>query len=779
MIFVSCRSCGAILGWCSEEDYAIGVYDGTQLRELGLGESRTWARDSCPICESGKMAYSRADEVERLSFTTFEVNSGLTVGCAQCHTHKYDPITHKEYYRLYAFFNNADEVDFPLAPTPVQQATYDKAKAEHARAVGEAKANLTAARNDILASLPEQEAAWKKAHPNGVPTMPSEGLALHWPMEEQELSAKGVLGNALTLDGKGQRLELDSPVTFNSDSAFTLAAWVHRTSDSGAILTKMDEGKDFRGIDFTMLKDGLLEVHLVDTWPGNAIKITTKAQFGKDAWHHVAMHYDGSKKAAGVAVFVDGKRQELTVNVDSLTGTFDIGEPWRVGSRKSGTYFGGKIDDVRAYSRVLSDAEIAQLADARLAEVLEIVAIPANDRSEEQTSVLIDYIVADRENTRGLPGKLAALEKNPPKLQQGTGMALTERGSPRRSFVQKRGNFLDPGDEVHAATPKFLHPIKVRGELPDRLDLARWILDPANTFTPRVTVNRIWQQYFGRGIVVSDGDFGTQGDKPTHPELLDWLATRFVENSWSMKTLHRLIVTSATYRQSSAARPELSERDPYNTWLARQNRHRVGAENVRDLALSASGLLNPKLKGPSVFPPLPPGIIELAFVDVINRGPWKVSQGGDRYRRGLYTFVQRTAPYPMLALFDAPESTVTCTRRERSNTPLQALTLWNDPIFVESSLALAQRLLKESDADHLIRHAFALCLSREPAPREVAALEKLYAKSLALYRDHPELADALLKGVAEPPSDLTAPEFGAWFSVSRTLLNLDEFITRK
>ena len=717
--------------------------------------------------------------VDRVN-TVSTVWLGLSVKCAQCHTHKYDPITIDEYYQLYAFFNNADETDFPLEPTPAQRAAYAEAKGKHERVVAEVTANLERLMSELTVSLPALEEAWKESNPDGVPALPAEGLVMHWPMEEGELSADGVIGNALVLNGKGQRIEIDSPIAFDSDSAFTLSAWINRSSDSGAILTKMDEREGFRGIDFTMLKDGLLEVHLVDTWPSNAIKVTTKHHFGRDAWHHVLMQYDGSEKAAGVAVFVDGQRQELTISHDTLSGSFAIDEPWRVGSRKAGTYFGGRIDDVRVYDRVLTDAEIAQLANMRLADVLKLVQIPAEERTSEQQGALIDFAVDEREDGREWRSELAALEKNPPKLQRGTGMALARSESSRRTFVQKRGVFLDPGNEVQPATPGFLHPLRVRGTIPDRLDLARWIIDPANTFTARVTVNRIWQQYFGRGIVESDDDFGTQGALPSHPELLDWLATRFVQNGWSLKALHKLIVTSATYRQSSETRLELAERDPYNTWLASQNRQRVEAETVRDLALAVSGLLDPKVKGPSVFPPLPPGVIELAFVDVINRGKWNVSEGGDRYRRGLYTFFQRTAPYPMLSLFDAPESAVACTRREKSNTPLQALTLWNDPVFTEAARALGDRIVAETgvgaSAEERIRHAYALCFSREPLPVELATLLKLKEKSAVLYGEDADLVKALFPDASD---DGASTERASWFSVARTLLNLDEFITRE
>jgi len=421
--------------------------------------------------------------------------------------------------------------------------------------------------------------------------------------------------------------------------------------------------------------------------------------------------------------------------------------------------------------------------DGPLLEVIGIAGIKSDDRTPAQQDALVDYALSGRETARELKKKLHELTSKPPRLQHGTAMGLVQRESPRRTFTHLRGDFLAPGEEVHAGTPAFLHELKRRGGEPDRLDLARWILDPDNPLTARVTVNRFWQQYFGRGIVESGEDFGSEGSPPSHPQLLDWLASRFVERDWSMKRLHRLIVCSATYRQSGAARPELAERDPYNRWLARQNRRRVEAETVRDLALAAGGLLDRRVKGPSVFPPLPAGIIELAFVDVIDRNPWRVSTGGDRYRRGLYTYFQRTSPYPMLTLFDAPDSNTACTRRESSNTPLQALTLWNDPVFMECCRALAGRVAREvppgpDAARQRIDHAVALCLSREPEQEERADLMRLYRRSLAQFEADPRGVADLLGGVTLPDST-SPPELAAWTAVARALINLDEFITKE
>ena len=302
-------------------------------------------------------------------------------------------------------------------------------------------------------------------------------------------------------------------------------------------------------------------------------------------------------------------------------------------------------------------------------------------------------------------------------LNQGvTTMVMQERASPRKTTVFIKGDFTRPADEVTPGTPATLHALQPAEGQPNRLDLAKWLVSPQNPLTPRVIVNRVWQQYFGRGIVESENDFGMQGTPPSHPELLDWLAVEWVEQGWSLKALHRLIVTSRTYRQSSSDRPELHEKDPENHLFARQQRLRLDAEIVRDVALSASGLLSQKVAGPPVYPPIPDGVLDLGQV----KRAWPLSQGEDRYRRGIYTFVYRATPPPSLNVFDAPDGYSTCTRRLRSNTPLQALTLLNDAAFFEFGVALAKIIERDG-----VETAFRRCTSRAPRQDEIAVLQKL------------------------------------------------------
>jgi hypothetical protein len=355
-----------------------------------------------------------------------------------------------------------------------------------------------------------------------------------------------------------------------------------------------------------------------------------------------------------------------------------------------------------------------------------------------------------------------------------TTLVVEERkGEPRRTTVLTKGDFTRPGEPVTPGVPSVLHPLK--SERPTRLDLARWLTSEDNPLTARVTVNRIWQQYFGRGIVETENDFGTQGTPPTHPELLDWLATEFIRSGWAMKAMHRLIVTSATYRQSSAARSDLATVDPNNKLLARQSRLRLDAEVVRDVSLAASGLLSRKMGGPPVFPPQPEGVTSVGQV----KHEWRTSKGEDRYRRGLYTFVFRNSMHPLLESFDAPNATSACTRRIRSNTPLQALNLLNDEAFVEFAQALAARVLKEGppgDGGRL-DYGFRLCTGRRPAEDERQALLSLLETQTQSFRTAPE--DAKLLAGARAPSGVATERFAAWTVVARVLLNVDETITRE
>ena len=454
-----------------------------------------------------------------------------------------------------------------------------------------------------------------------------------------------------------------------------------------------------------------------------------------------------------------------------------------------------------AWEGSLTEPQRSKLRD----EVQTALLLLPEHRNEEQKKTAFAAFRDQDEGYKKLQKKLDRFKKDEPRIT--TTMVLTERAEPRESYVFIQGDFTRKGDPVVPAVLHILQPMPAK-EKPTRLDLARWIADPQNPLTARVMVNRVWQQYFGRGLVETENDFGTQGTPPSHPELLDWLANEFMEPAaavrslngemvksaspsathltnhslnrltpqpWSLKHIHRFIVTSAAYRQSSRVRPELVTVDPNNKLLARQSRLRLDSEIIRDVCLSASGLLNPKIGGPSVHPPQPDGVMTLGQ----TKREWMASRGEDRYRRGMYTFFWRATPHPALMVFDSPDGMSACTRRPRSNTPLQALTLLNDEAFVEFAQALAARLLKEeakSDGERLER-AVRLCLARKPAPHERQRLLDLLNKEVAAFEKSPDEAAALLPKQKDPSLD--HKQLAAWTTVSRVLLNLDETITRE
>jgi hypothetical protein len=410
--------------------------------------------------------------------------------------------------------------------------------------------------------------------------------------------------------------------------------------------------------------------------------------------------------------------------------------------------------------------------------VQQALAVPAAERNGEQRKLVGEEFRKVDPELVPLLTVLNDLKTRKKQLDARitTTLVMKELAAPRETFIHLRGDFLRHGAKVEPGVPAVLCSIDGSDNVHSRLDLARWLVDRHNPLTPRVTVNRIWQQYFGQGLVETDNDFGTQGSPPSHPELLDWLARRFIDGGWGPKALHRLIVTSATYRQSSAYRGDVADRDPANRLLARMPRLRLDAETIRDIALSASGLLSGEIGGPGVYPPQPEGIYR--FTQQVKF--WKESTGDDRYRRGLYVFFWRSSPYPFLMTFDAPDANTACTRRARSNTPLQALTLANDRVFVEAAQALAARVLREAPSpsdDERIRYLYRLCFARHPAGGEVARLLELLNRERAAFAASPSNAERVAGALR--PEAVPAPEAASWAALARVTINLDEFITKE
>jgi hypothetical protein len=458
-------------------------------------------------------------------------------------------------------------------------------------------------------------------------------------------------------------------------------------------------------------------------------------------------------------------------------------------ARKIDARIGELKEKLEAASPALATAQVmweARLspASARAAarkdvpkEILAIVDTPAPRRAQEQARQLARHFRSIAPELKPVRDEIARLEKARPQVPTLPVMVELPKEKRRITRLLRKGNFLDPSDPVQPGVPKALHPLPSGGPV-DRLMLAKWLVDPKNPLTARVAVNRYWAQLFGTGIVETEEDFGTQGELPSHPELLDWLAVRYMELGWDTKALLKLIVTSATYRQSSRVTPELLARDPRNRLLARMPRVRLEAEMVRDQALALSGLLSRKVGGPSVFPPQPEGLWQAAFN---GQRTWATSRGQDKYRRALYTFWRRTVPYPSMATFDAPSREICAIRRVRTNTPLQAFVTLNDPVYVEAAQALARRVVREggSSLEGRVRYALQLCLCRPPRPEQVEHLIELYRGELARYQQDRQAAVALATEPLGPlPAGMDAADLAAWTTVANVLLNLDGVLTK-
>jgi hypothetical protein len=724
---------------------------------------------------------------------------GMTIGCAQCHDHKFDPLKTKEFYQLYAFFDQVPEkgldrtrVDNPpprlAAPTVEQAMKYVELDFK----VRDDEKTL----QDRINELGERQEKWELVTQQRPPAKPSrDGLLAEFSFEgnvsaeyaeksekqkqgtivgANDLLGEGRIGKALKLDGKNH-VEFKDAVTLERTNAFSYGAWVKFDAKSGTVLSKMEAGPGYRGFD--LIYDGKLNVHLVNTWPDNGLKVKTKEQFPQGQWMHVLATYDGSSKASGVKIYVNGKARELDVEKDALKDTIANAEPLRIGARHVASDFTGAIDEVRFYSRALS------VEDARLLTFegyMPIVMKSRGKRSDTERNDLAkffketyaeEYLRAevDVAKSRKAREDLAAQIPN--------SMIMEDMDPPRDTFVLKRGDYRNPGDKVAAAVPAFLP--KLDGPA-NRLTLARWLVSKDQPLTPRVVANRYWSLFFGAGLVRTVNDFGSQGEWPSHPELLDWLATEFRDGAvtggrpWDIKALVKLIVTSATYRQSAAATAEKLDKDPENRLLSRGPRLRLDAEFVRDNALAVAGLLNDKVGGPSVKPYQPEGIWDGVDAKYVQ------DHGEKIYRRGMYVFWRRSSHYPSFATFDAPNREVCTFLRQRTQTPLQSLTLMNDPVYVEAARGLAERVMQEeSDVDKRLLKAFRHTLGRVPKDDEIAVLKKTYETQRETFKEDAKATDDFLKvGESKMPEGVDKIDLAAMTATANVLLNLNETITK-
>jgi hypothetical protein len=726
-----------------------------------------------------------ADRVE----TTATVWLGLGLGCARCHDHKFDPISQKEFYRVFAYFNNVPErgkaIKYGNSPPVLRSPT--RRQQEVLAALDARLADARARVQALAPRLERAQARWEKSLRAPLHWSLDRGLIVHHALDGATSAkfragapayAPGRVGRAALFDGK-RYLDAGDVANFGFYDKFTLTAWVWPEGPrGGTVLARTEEQSEGEGY-AVRLQDGRVQVNLVKRWLDDAIRVQTEERLAPGAWRHVLVSYDGSRVAAGVKVYVNGRPQKLRVLLDDLNQSFATAQPLRIGAGGGpGGRFHGRIGDVRVYNRTLSADEAAVVATPE--RIDELARLPAAERGRGQAlklraCFLAKYAPAD---LRRAHAEFTDLREERQRLVESfpTTMVMEEMPAPRDTHVLIRGQYDRPGEKVTPGVPAVLGALPA-GVKNDRLAFARWLASPANPLTARVAVNRAWQMYFGAGLVRTPADFGAQGEWPSHPELLDWLATEFVRSKWDVKGLQRLIVTSATYRQSSRLTPQLRARDPENRLLARGPRQRLSAEMIRDQALFASGLLVEELGGPSVKPYQPAGLWrELADTE------YRRDSGRALYRRGLYTFWKRTVPPPALVTFDAAGREACSVRQARTNTPLQALNLLNDVTFVECARVLAQRVLREggSTAAGRLTLAFRLAVARRPRPAELKVLRAGLERHRAHYRADRNAALALVRA-GEAPRDeaLDVAELAAYTAACSVILNLDEVITKE
>ncbi len=745
----------------------------------------------------------RAEYVSDRTNTFATAFLGLTFECARCHSHKYDPITQTEYYQLSAFFATIDEFGLyshftDATPTPTLLLTTP----DRDRAIATAEAKIREA-DARIARLADERAGefntWLKALVRGRKPILT-GLIGDYPLEAIEggkvvnrVDAKKpgqtsenpevVAGKV----GRGLRLSGENNVTlplgnFDRFEPFSLALWIKTPDykDRAVVVHRSMAWTDAGSRGYQLLiEDGKLSVGLIHFWPGNAIGIRAREPMPIGRWTHVAIAYDGSSRAAGVVLYVDGRRADCEVIRDKLTKNITGGgnDHLTVGQRfRDRGFKNGLVDEIQVFDRALTPLEVAQLYDGK--SLADLLALDPGRLTESQRKGLFAYYLVnvDGEYRKHLAA-LTALRKERSALADPVPeiMVMKEMRQPRPTFVLKRGAYDAPGDRVAPGTPASL--LAFDGSWPrNRLGLAKWLTDPKHPLTARVAVNRWWQSFFGRGIVATPEDFGSQGQLPSHPELLDWLARTLIDSGWDVKHLVRLIVTSATYRQSSDAPADLVGRDPENERLARGPRFRLSAEMLRDGALFASGLLVDTIGGPPVKPYQPDGLWEEKSGTKYER-----DVGPGSHRRSLYTFWKRTSPPPAMLTFDATTREVCAVKRQTTATPLQALVLLNDPQLVEAARGLARRAFHEGGptlTDRVV-FLFRATTGRRPGPREVRTLEALFREQSDEFRSGRSDPGKLL-AVGDAPRDpsLDPAEHAAMTVLAQALLNYDETVTK-
>ncbi len=755
------------------------------------------------IVEENLANYAR-DRVE----TTSWVWMGLTSNCAVCHDHKFDPITQKDVYSLSAFFRNTtqpgldgnvkDSTPSLIVPQGADVPRWTSLPGE----IASAKQSLEERKK---AATPEFEKWAAAARPADLDKDVSEDqLIARVPLNDgagMEVAATcggpmkfratgnvvwkptGKTGPAPVLN-PGSTFDLGNVADFEKNQPFSYGAWVNAAGANAysGIIARMDDKNDYRGWDLFQHERNFA-VHIVNKWPTDAWKVlTTKNPVKPGTWQHVFVTYDGSGKAGGVKIYLDGQPAETKIENNSLTGTIRSAATLKLGQRQNGQFFeNGSLQDARVYGRRLSGDEVKAIYQT--GPLREMLAAAAEKRTPEQRQALLTHYLATMDapwqqlsaTAQRLEAERTAIQARSPV----THIQQEKTDTKPMANILFRGEYDQPREAVEPATYGFLPPMPP-GAPKNRLGLAQWIVSAENPLPARVTVNRFWQEIFGTGIVRTSEDLGMSGDQPVNPELLDWLAVEFREGGWDVKKFFKLLVTSATYRQQALATPDKLFKDPQNRLLSRGPRYRMDAEMVRDSALAGSGLLVKKLGGPSVKPLQPDGVWEAVAMPESNTRNYKADTGEALHRRSLYTFWKRSAPPASLEIFNAPSREASCLRRERTNTPLQALATLNDPQFIEAARVLAASAMQAA-ADPAGRLDFIArrILSRPLQPEETAVATASHAEMAAYYQGHAPDAAALLKvGETPPPPGLAPADLAAWTLTASQFMNLDEALNK-
>lgn len=773
----------------------------------GFNRNHASSDEGGAIAEELRVSYV----VDRVK-TTSNVWLGLSMECAQCHDHKYDPISQKEYFEMYAYFNNTSDPGMQTRKgnqTPVVEVVdasrEDRLKIAQAKAEG-AKKKLDA--HKAGAEAPFQLWLTKaRAEREGKPLQAEpEGLAHWFPIEESDkdsisdaasgrsgtlveggklevVDRKGA-GKALKLNGK-TAIQFPEFPTIEAAQPMTFTAWVNFPANpGGAIFSHLRVDDAYRGYDF-WLQGGQVGTHIIHQWSGNALKVVSNEKLKPNTWQHIAVAYDGSSKAEGVKIYLDGKLATNKVEADSLSGTTvpEAKIPFKIGSRNKGANVTGQVDDLRIYHRALSAEEIA----ATKADPVEaLLTSPTKNFTDPQRELLLNHYLSKEDKVwQKLSAEHAKLAKVATDLEKAPTTTMVMGDNPedkkRMTYILNRGAYDQPIEdkEIKPGTPAILPPMSE--DAPDnRLGLAQWLFSDDHPLPARVTVNQFWQLFFGKGIVTTAADFGAQGSFPSHPDLLDNMAVEFRESGWDVKALVKNIVMSGAYRQSSRFRPDDVEYDPENVYLARAPRFRLQAEIIRDNALSLAGILNTEMGGPGVKPYQPPGL----WAEVsLGGNPKFVQDKGDKlYRRSLYTYWKRSSPPPAMQIFDAPTRESCVMQRPRTNTPLQALAAMNDVQMIEAARHFAARMIKEGGASPADRagYGFQLATARPPAESELSALLEVYEYGKSEFSSNQENAGKLLAvGDSKRDETIDAAEQAALTMVASLILNMDETMTRE